>query len=192
VGVINHKIWNDLWGNKARTMQVVLIIAMGAAAIGMIVTTRFLVVVGMEDIWRAVTPAMIGMWADPSVDDATITALKGIEGLEDVEGFATTSIEWRLSPEDEWSAAVLIARDDYKAQHYTTLGLLSGGWPKERTFGVGQGGDTVYGIQEGVRITIRVDDHEHLVIITILAIAASWLPARRATRVSVRESLAYN
>jgi putative ABC transport system permease protein len=30
-----------------------------------------------------------------------------------------------------------------------------------------------------------------LVIITVLAVAASWLPAQGATRVSVRESLAY-
>jgi putative ABC transport system permease protein len=30
-----------------------------------------------------------------------------------------------------------------------------------------------------------------LAIITVLAIAASWLPARSATRISVRESLAY-
>jgi hypothetical protein len=30
-----------------------------------------------------------------------------------------------------------------------------------------------------------------LAIITVLAIAASWLPAQGATRVSVRESLAY-
>lgn len=30
-----------------------------------------------------------------------------------------------------------------------------------------------------------------LVIITILSIIASWLPARSATRISVRESLAY-
>ena len=29
-------------------------------------------------------------------------------------------------------------------------------------------------------------------LITVLAIAASWLPARKATRISVRESLAYN
>jgi ABC-type lipoprotein release transport system permease subunit len=30
-----------------------------------------------------------------------------------------------------------------------------------------------------------------LVIITILSILASWLPARGATKISVRESLAY-
>ncbi len=163
MSVINYKIWNDLWGNKSRTLQVVLIIAMGAAAIGMIVTTRTLVISGMQAIWQAVSPAMIAMRTDPSIDDETLTALKGIDGLENVEGFATHRIEWRLNPADEWSAASLIARDDYKNQYYTTLGLLSGAWPTERIFGVVQGGDAVHGIQQGGQVTIRVDDREHQV-----------------------------
>ena len=37
MSVINHKIWRDLWHNKGRTFQIVLIIAMGAFAIGMII-----------------------------------------------------------------------------------------------------------------------------------------------------------
>jgi putative ABC transport system permease protein len=92
-----------------------------------------------------------------------IMALKRIEGVEDVEGYAATSIEWRLGPDDEWSAAVLIARDDYTDQRYTALGLLSGEWPEEKTFAVVQGADVVYDIQEGRQITIRVDDREHAV-----------------------------
>jgi putative ABC transport system permease protein len=129
----------------------------------MIITTRTLMVAGMTDIWSAISPATISLWANPSVGDDAIVALKRIEGLEDVEGYATTSIEWRLNPDDEWSAAVLIARDDYKDQRYTRLGLFSGGWPRENTFAVVQGGDVVYGIQEGGQVTIRVDDRECLV-----------------------------
>jgi putative ABC transport system permease protein len=163
MGVIRYKIWSDLWAHKARTLQVVMIIAMGAFAIGMIITTRTLMVGGMDIIWRAVSPATITLWTDPRVDDDAIMALKRIEGVEDVEGYATTSIEWRLGPDDEWSAAVLIARDDYTKQRYTTLGLLSGEWPKEKTFAVVQGADVVYDIQEGRQITIRVDDREHVV-----------------------------
>jgi len=163
MGVIRYKIWSDLWTNKARTLQVVLIIAMGAFAIGMIVTTRTLMVAGMSYIWSAVSPATISLWADPPVSDETIMALKRIEGLEDVEGYAAASIEWRFSPDDEWSAAVLIARDDYKNQRYTALGLDSGEWPKENTFGVVQGGDAVYGIQEGGQVTIRVNKRERVV-----------------------------
>ncbi len=163
MGVIRYKIWSDLWARKARTLQVVLIIAMGAFAIGMIVTTRTLMVGGMDFIWRAVSPATITLWTNPRVGDDTIMALKRIEGLEDVEGYATTNIEWRLSPDDEWSAATLIARDDYTDQRYTTLGLLSGEWPKENTVAVVQGVDVVYGIEEGGQVTIRVDDRERLV-----------------------------
>ncbi len=163
MGVIRYKIWSDLWAHKARTLQVVMIIAMGAFAIGMIITTRTLMVGGMDIVWRAVSPATITLWTDPRVDDDAIMALKRIEGVEDVEGYAATSIEWRLGPDDEWSAAVLIARDDYTEQRYTTLGLLSGEWPKEKTFAVVQGADVVYDIQEGRQATIRVDDREYLV-----------------------------
>ena len=163
MGVIRHKIWSDLWAQKARTLLVVLIMAMGAFAIGMIITTRTLMVIGMDGIWSAVTPATISLWANPRVGDDTIMALKRIEGLEDVEGYATDSIEWRLSPDDEWSAAALIARDDYENQQYTVLGLISGQWPKENTVAISQGVDVVYGIQEGGQVTLRVNDRERVV-----------------------------
>ena len=61
MGVIRYKLWRDLWANKARTLQVVLIIAIGAFAIGMIITTRNLLVTGMRDSWVDSAPAMIGV-----------------------------------------------------------------------------------------------------------------------------------
>ena len=163
MGVIRYKIWSDLWANKGRTLQVVLIIAMGAFAIGMIVGTRTLVIGGMTELWRASSPAHIALWTNPRVGDDTITALeKNFDELESVEGYIETSIEWRLNPEDEWLAAGLKARD-YKNQHNTTVDLLSGQWPREKTFTMGQGTDTKFGIQEGQQIFIRVDDREYTV-----------------------------
>jgi hypothetical protein len=70
-----RKIWRDLWNDKGRTAQVVLIIAMGAFAIGMIVGTRNYLIAGMEEIWQASSPAMINLWTNPSVDDDTLAAL---------------------------------------------------------------------------------------------------------------------
>ena len=32
MGVIWNKIWHDFWGNKGRTIQIVLIVAVGAFA----------------------------------------------------------------------------------------------------------------------------------------------------------------
>jgi hypothetical protein len=34
MSVIRHKTWRDLWEDKGRTFQVVLIIAIGAFAVG--------------------------------------------------------------------------------------------------------------------------------------------------------------
>ena len=70
MGVLRHKIWSDLWANKGRTLQVVLIIAMGTAAIGMIIGIRSLVIPTMAVRWQAINPAMINLVAvDPTHPD---------------------------------------------------------------------------------------------------------------------------
>ena len=163
MGTPRFKIWYDLWKNKGRTLQVVLIVAMGAFAIGLIISTRMLIIPVMHDLWRAASPAMITLWASPSVDDEAIQALRRIEGLEDVEGYTFASVEWRLSPDEAWSPGFLVVRNDYQDQRYTTVDLLSGEWPQGKTFAVSQGVDAVYGIDLGGRVQIRVDEREHLV-----------------------------
>ena len=165
MGVILNKIWRDLWTQRGRTLQVVLIIAVGAFAIGMIITTRNLVIAGMQDIWQGSSPATISLWLSPAVDGDTLLALERIEGLDRVEGIASTSVEWRHHPDEPWRPAGLSTREDYPRQRYTRLELVSGAWPADRTMAIGQGGDSVFGIAEGSQVYLRVDDHEHRVTI---------------------------
>jgi len=163
MNTIWRKIWRDLWNDKGRTAQVVLIIAMGAFAIGMIVGTRNYLIVGMEEIWQASSPAMINLWTNPSVDDDTLAALERVKGVETVEGFVATTLEWRLSPDDEWSPGGLIARDDYDDQQLAKLDLLSGDWPRRRVFAVGQGSDVAFDIHQGDQVHVRIGDREYTV-----------------------------
>ncbi len=160
MSVIIYKIWRDLWAQKMRTLQVVLIIAMGAFAVGMIITTRNLMIPSMEQMWRDCHPAMINMWANPTVDDAIITAIKGIDGLQNAEGYAETSIEWRLNPTDSWQGGSLKMRDNYAQQTYTIVSLLSGRWPADKSFAISQGTDTVHGISVGQTVYLKINDHE--------------------------------
>ena len=67
MGVIRNKIWYDLWASKGRTLQVMLIIAVGAAAIGMILGTGNLVIPAMQTNWQAIDPAMINLAGSRSV-----------------------------------------------------------------------------------------------------------------------------
>jgi putative ABC transport system permease protein len=163
MNVIRHKIWSDLWNNKGRTAQVVLIIAMGAFAIGMIIGSRTLIAEGLAAVWQESSPSMINLTTDPSVDDETIQSLESLRGLTEVEGFSEKSIEWRLHPEDEWKPAGLIARADYEDQTFAKVNLLSGDWPEDKVFAIERGADAAFGIQEGGRVYIRVDDREYQV-----------------------------
>jgi putative ABC transport system permease protein len=161
--VIWYKIWNDIWKNKSRTAQVVLIIALGAFAIGMIITTSEVISVRLAGVWRAAAPAMISLSADPPIDDEQLTALKSISGVTDVEGYLNTNVEWRLGPDEPWASGELIARADYKDQTYTKLGLVSGQWPTRKRIAVEKGSDSAFNIHQGQQVTFRINNHEYTV-----------------------------
>jgi len=158
MGVISRKILSDLWNDRGRTLRVVAIVAMGAFAIGMVIGARSAIIGGMKEIWRQSSPATIHLWAAPGVDDETLAALERVEGVAGVEGLMQTTLEWRLSPNDEWSPGTLTARDDYENQRLAKLDLTSGDWPRRRAFAVGQGSDAVFDIHQGSRVQVRIDD----------------------------------
>lgn len=163
MGVIRYKIWSDLWANKARTLQVVLIIAVGSAAIGMIIGTRNLVIPQMQNDWQAISPAMINLSVNTPLDEDELEALKSVDGVEEIEGFSSTIIEWRVNPEDEWSSGGLTARTDYKKQQLNKLTLVGGDWPTDKVFAVEQGVQTFFGIPERGQVTLRVNRREYQV-----------------------------
>lgn len=163
MGVIRHKIWYDLWHNKGRTLQIVLIIAMGAVAVGMIIATRNLMIPGMQEAWQETNPAMINLSADPPLTDDEILALTRVDHVEDAEGFQNTTIEWRVSPEDDWQSAGLIARVDYDDQTFNKLLLVDGDWPRDKVFAMERGNDEFFGIPANGQVHIKVNDKEHIV-----------------------------
>jgi putative ABC transport system permease protein len=163
MGVIRFKVWSDLWQNKARTIQVVLIIGLGAATLGMIVGTRNLVIDVLASGWQAINPAMINMFAGPPVDEATIDNLQRLDGLTGVEGYAIVTVEWRLNEEDKWRPASLVARDDYENQRYNRVSLIEGHWPEERTMAAENSTIDFFGVPALGQVFLKADGREHLV-----------------------------
>lgn len=163
MGVIRYKIWNDLWNNKGRTLQVVLIIAMGAFALGATIGGSDLMREVMSQDWRATSPAMIWMAVDPAINDNELTALKSVAGVVETEGLLLTNIEWRLNPDEAWRAAGLIARDDYQEQKFNKLTLIKGLWPHDKSLAMEKGNDTFFNIPLAGQIYIRVNKKERVV-----------------------------
>jgi putative ABC transport system permease protein len=160
VGVLWHKIARDLWDNKGRTLQVVLIIGLGAAAIGMILGTRNVMIAGMQQIWTSGHPAMINLFVSPPATDDELIVLQHVEGVSQIEGLSATTIEWRLSSQAEWQQGGLTARADYAHQQLNWLELVSGQWPRNRVMAVEQGSDTFFGIPPKGKVFLRINKQE--------------------------------
>ncbi len=163
MGVVRYKIWSDLWNNKGRTLQAVLIIAMGAFAVGMIIGSSNLIREGLTKVWLASSPASINLIVEPAVDDETLQSLRNVRDVEDVDGALQTSIQWRHDSTQAWRSARLIARADYDDQKYATLNLTGGQWPARKTLAIMQGADTVFDIMPGEQIQIQVADKTYQV-----------------------------
>jgi putative ABC transport system permease protein len=158
MGILRYKIFRDLWINRTRTLQVMLIIGIGSAAIGMILGTRNLVVPGMQEIWSSKHPAMINIFIDKSITEDDVTQLGKTAGVKEIEALNNATIEWRLKPEDEWQQGGLTARIDYNDQKMNKLTLIDGKWPFEKTGAVGQDGLTFFKIPKGGTVYIRIDN----------------------------------
>lgn len=159
MGVLKFKIIRDLWANKIRTLQVMLIIGIGSAAIGLILGTRNLVVPGMQDMWTEMSPAMVNMFIFPEIDDAEVDLIKHVDGIAEVEPFNSVTIDYRSSPDEEWRQGNLNARVDYDLQLMNKLELVEGDWPIGSELAHGQDYAVFNLPRQGV-VYIRTDERE--------------------------------
>ncbi len=137
MGVIRHKIWYDLWANPGRTLRVVIIIAIGAFAVGTVLGAKEFILKDVNRAWTASNPATIGLNVKPAVSDDTLTSLEHPDGIDTVEGwYQDSTVRWRRSPADPWQPALLVALEDYQQQSLRQVTLDAGDWPAYRLMGV--------------------------------------------------------
>jgi putative ABC transport system permease protein len=132
VSVVWRKVWRDLAHNRARTILVVLSIAAGVFALGLVLGTSGLVRAGLarEDVVSQ--PAHI-IFRGERLDQETVQAALREPGVADAELEMVTIVRWRLPEEAEWQHGVLVAREDYSAQRVGLVELMEGNWPGQNT-----------------------------------------------------------
>jgi len=131
-----RKVWRDLWRNKGRTVMVVLSIAVGVMAVGMVVSGNQMVLGQMANSHIESNPSHGILFLAGLANEDTIRSLKRIEGIDDIEGFADASIRWKTSLDGEWQDGHIIAYDDFDNQKYDQLTLLDGNWPSDKLISV--------------------------------------------------------
>jgi putative ABC transport system permease protein len=156
-GVIRYKIWYDLWENKARTLRVVAIIAIGAFAVGTILGGKEFILKDLARTWQESQPATIGLTVDPPVDEAVLESLENLRDVETVSGWRQETIKWRQSPDEPWAPAILVAVADNDDQEIRQIFLDRGAWPQRKLMGIQRGRE----LDIGDQIYLEIDDNEY-------------------------------
>src|SRR5512139_1476440 len=130
------KVWRDLWRNKGRTLMVIMSISVGVMAVGMVVSGNTLTLGQMSNSHIESNPAHAMLWLRGSVDEGIIRGLERIPGVKDVEGYASTGIHWKTTPDGEWQDGHIIAFADFENQTYERVTLKEGASPESKQIGV--------------------------------------------------------
>jgi len=136
MGTAFKKIWRDLWRNKGRTFMVVISIAVGVMAVGMVMSANSLVLGQMSASHKASNPSHALMYLSGVIGEDTVRSLESVPGVAEIEGFAQVGIRWKTTLDGEWQEGHVISVEDFEQQKFDQLTLKAGDWPTNKLLGV--------------------------------------------------------
>lgn len=122
-----RKVMKDLWGNKIRTTLVVLSIAIGVLAVGMIAGTQTLLAEDLAEAYGATNPAHAIISVD-GFDEDLLKVVADVPGVAVVDGRNDFTVSLILDNGEQYQMTV-ITRSDFSDMRLHTIAPLSGEWP---------------------------------------------------------------
>ena len=123
-----RKVVSDLRGNKARTVLVVLSIAVGVFAIGMVGGSSIMMNDALRKTFGATNPASAQIsTVDPFGDDL-LEAVERMRTVGDAQGRRTFSVRVQTRP-GQWRTLQLVALPDYGDIRVNKVWPVQGAWP---------------------------------------------------------------
>jgi putative ABC transport system permease protein len=123
-----RKIIRDLWLNKVRTLLVILSIAVGVFAIGMIVSTQIMLAEDMTGSYGQTQPAHAFLYPG-WFDDDLVEAVRRVDGVAEADArLDEFKTRVKIGP-DQWKTLNLDVLNDYDKQRLNIVSSVSGAWP---------------------------------------------------------------
>jgi putative ABC transport system permease protein len=120
-----RKVIHDLFDNKARTMMVVLSIAVGVFSIGVISGAYAIISNDMSESYAANVPSNIELrMAD--FGDSTLESIRNTHGVDEAEARRVFSIRVRAPGTTKWTVLDMVAFDDFESNKVNLLTPLEG------------------------------------------------------------------
>lgn len=95
-----RKVLRDLWSNKTRTLLVILSIAVGVAAIGVVAGTYAIITRELPDAYSRVNPTSATIYSEP-FDDEMLRVLQNMGLARDLEGRYSLRVSTRVALDKE-------------------------------------------------------------------------------------------
>ena len=118
------KVFSDLWDDKTRTALVVVSIAAGVFAVGMIITAFVVLSEDINSSYAAANPVNIEIRADPFHEDL-VRVIEKVPGVDDVEGRQIIPIRARRGS-GNWQGLSLVGIKDFENLAINQLGRIDG------------------------------------------------------------------
>lgn len=151
-----RKILNDMWANKPRTMLVVLSIAVGVAAVGMVSNGWIMIQRDLYGPFQKAHPHSVLVNMSP-FDESIVSA---VEGMPEIARAAARRVEQELifsesSAEEEISLHAIPDLNDVRVDEFT---LEQGSLPERREILLERMTAELLAVQPGDRVTVEVRD----------------------------------
>ena len=123
-----HKVLNDLWGNKTRTLLIVLSIAVGLFALGTIVSARTILDVEMAKSFAAIHPSSGTVRTQELFDEGFVQSVRKMAEVADADARRMIFARIQVGP-GEWNTLMIFAVDDYDDIRVNKIWPETGAWP---------------------------------------------------------------
>ncbi len=126
-----RKIIRDLWGNKTRSLLVILTIAIGGTTVASISRTWAILSQELSDVYLEIKPASAYLFtANQSFGDNLLDSIRKMPEVAEAEGVRSVQLRM-LAGSDKWDALKLVTLPDYEDNRINQLGLEQGVFPPD-------------------------------------------------------------
>ncbi len=154
------KVYRDLWNHRSRTFLIILSIAAGVFAVGLIGMAQQALTESLNGQYAAMHPADIILQTEPGLDDDFVERIRHMRGVEDAEGRRFLRLRISLDATGEiWRDLTLYALQDFNDQRLFFVREQDGTWPPQKGEVLLERASLPYlGVKPGQQILVKTPD----------------------------------
>lgn len=174
-----YKVIHDLFGNKTRTLLIVLSMAVGLFAIGIILSARSILSEGLARSFAAIHPSSGTVRTIELFDEDFLQSVRSMPEVREADARRNISARMEVAP-GEWKNISLFVIANYEDIRINKVSSQSGAWPPpEREILIERAALQVIKAQVGDTIRIKMpNDTQREMRIAGLAYDPAQLPAQ--------------